>query len=82
MKIALYIILGAAGMYLILKALSKLPDKSSEVSKYATQVMGTVQFRNLAFTNEFRELIKTDEARHLLGALADEQLKTFATSIT
>jgi hypothetical protein len=82
MKIALYIIIGAAGMYLILKALSKLPDKSSDISKYAKQVMQTQQFTNLTRTNEFRELLKIPETRNLLLSLAEDQLKTFSQSIT
>jgi hypothetical protein len=82
MRTFLLIFAGAAGMYILLKAISKIPDKGGDISRYAKELMLSVQFRNLTRTNEFREMLKMPEMRKLLEALAEDQLKAFSQSIT
>lgn len=80
-KIVLWVVLGMAIMFILLKILSKGIDKSSVVWEDSKKILLSVQFYNLTKTNEFRELLKMPETTDLLKNLASEQLTTISQSL-
>jgi hypothetical protein len=81
LRITLYVLIGMALMYVILKVLSKLPDKSSETAAAAKTLILSTQFYNLTKTNEFRELAKMPEFSVLLSTLAEDQLSSISQQL-
>jgi len=80
-KNILFVLLGMVLMYIILKLLSKMPDKSSETSAALTKIALSVQFYNLTKTNEFREIVKMPEFKQFAETLAEDQLRTLSQSL-
>jgi len=80
-KIALWILLGMAVMYIILKLLSDRTDLTSNTWKYSKAILVSQQFANLTRTNEFREIVKMPEFVKLLESVASDQLTTISTSL-
>lgn len=78
LTITLYILIGMALMYAILKVLSALPDKSSDTAAAAKTLIMSSQFYNLTKTNEFRELAKMPEFTTLLSTLAEDELSSIS----
>jgi hypothetical protein len=68
-------------MYVVLKIMSRLPDKSSETAAAAKTLILSSQFYNLTKTNEFRELAKMPEFTILLSTLAEDQLSTISQQL-
>ena len=81
-KMGLFILLGMALMFLILKALSGKIDKSSDTWKYSKAILISQQFANVTRTNEFREIVKMPEFIKLLESVASDQLVTISKSLT
>jgi hypothetical protein len=81
LRITLYILIGMALMYVILKVLSVLPDKSSGTAAAAKTLIMSTQFYNLTKTNEFRELAKMPEFITLLSTLAEDQLTSISQQL-
>jgi predicted membrane channel-forming protein YqfA (hemolysin III family) len=81
LRITLYILLGMALMYIILKLLSKMPDKSDQTTAAAKTLLLSVQFYNLTRTNEFRELAKMPEFTTLLETLTEDTLASVSQSM-
>jgi hypothetical protein len=81
LSITLYVLIGMTLMYVVLKIMSRLPDKSSETAAAAKTLILSSQFYNLTKTNEFRELAKMPEFTILLSTLAEDQLSTISQQL-
>lgn len=78
----LFVAIGAAGMFLILKILFSTGAASGSTSKAAMNLLKTQQAVNLIMTNEFRELAKTQQFRTLAATLAANELNVLQNVMT
>lgn len=82
MKIVLWVLVGALVMFVLLKIAAKTGATPSDTGERFKELAKTQQAKNLIMTNEFRELVKTKEFINLARSLAEDQLKTLATTLT
>jgi hypothetical protein len=80
MKTILWVFLGMIIMYVLLKVLAGRGE-TSNVTTTLTALARTPQVGNLVLTNEFREVIKTQEFRRFAAALAEDQLKVVSQTL-
>jgi hypothetical protein len=72
-RILLWIVVGAAIMFVLLKILSKTSESTDNGEKLKA-LLKTQQVPNLMRTNEFRELAKTKEFQRYAASLAKDQI--------
>ena len=76
-----YILIGAAGMFILLKILAKTMPTSGSTQKLKV-LLSTPQASNLIKTNEFRELVKTKEFLSFALALGEEEVGAMSQAIS
>jgi len=81
MKVVLWIGLGMLIMFVVLKVLSKSEVTASETTPRLKALLVTQQFANLVRTNEARELVKTQEFKNFTKSLAQDQLIALSKSM-
>jgi hypothetical protein len=81
-KYIIWFIVGALGMFLILKIASKTgKEDNSEVSARFKELAKTQEVYLLVKTKEFRDLVLTRQFRDFVKVLAEDQLQQLAKTI-
>jgi hypothetical protein len=80
MRTILWVFLGMVIMYVLLKVLAGR-GTTSNVTATLTALARTPQVGNLIRTNEFREVIKTQEFLRFANALAQDQLNVVSQTL-
>ena len=83
MKYLIYLLVGMAAMYAVLKLLSRkgTNEPRGNTSKAASNLLKTQETANLVRTNEFRELVKTNEFRSFISTLARDEVKEITKAL-
>jgi len=82
MKVALYILVGAVLMYIILKFVSDKPTVSnSEMQNNFKKLLETSEAVNVLASDQFANLLLTPEFKNLMKGISDQYLQTITQSL-